>query len=453
MRSLRINTYGCHGIVGDSLSPMFAIRYGNAVGSYFGTGPVVVAGDPRASTPMLRSALVSGLISCGTRVVDLGVCTMPVAQHHIRANPQFCGGIYISGSYSPAEWNGFTVFGQNGTVLPAYEGTELLDIFHSRQFVRCDWSHLGTLEKGTPQIDSFIGTLLKQIDADAIRKRRPLVVVDSCNGAAPGMISRLADELGFRLIPLNHVPDGNFPHDPEPRPRNSRQASSILTGLNADIGFCLNSNGTCAAIITENGETISEEFTFPLVADHILAKHPGSTIVTNLCTSRMIDDVAARHGAVLSKTMTVGQASISETMASEGAILGGEGNGYVAYAPVSLFYDVAVSIALILESLALRSCTSSQLVQQLPARYHLVKRLIPVAATKQYAVIDRLRQAFATEDHVSSAEGLRIEWVDGWLHIRASSSRPVLQLICECRVREKAEERADLILQQINRIL
>jgi phosphomannomutase len=432
---------------------MFAIRYGNAAGSHFGAGPVLVAGDPRASTPMLRSGLVAALISCGTRVIDLGVCTMPVAQHHIRSNPQIQGGVYISGTYSPAEWNGFTIFRQDGTVMPSYEGNELLDIFHSRQFVRCDWSHLGSVERLAPPIEAFIDNLLPQIDAEAIRKRRPLVVVDSCNGSAPEMISRLAAVLGFRLIPLNHLPDGYFPHDPEPRPRNSRQASSILTGMNADIGFCLNSNGSGAAIITETGETVSEEFTFPLVADHILGKWPRATVVTNLCTSRMIDDVAERHGAILSKAMTVGQASISETMASENAVIGGEGNGYVAYAPVSLFYDVAVSIALILEAMAVRGCTSSQLVQQLPARYHLVKRLIPVTATKQYAAIDRLRQEFAREDLVGSADGLRIEWDNGWLHVRASSSRPMLQLICECRTREQAEERTDLVMQHVHQIL
>lgn len=442
MKALRIHYNGCHGLVGESLTPTFAIHYASAIGTYFGDGPIVLAGDTRASTGLLHRAVTSALIACGTRVVDLGVCPQPVAQFHIHQNREIKGGIYISGAHAGSDWNGFIVFQDKGLAMNPYEGSELLDIYHSRQFRRMPWDRLGKVERAEPPYDAYLDALLAHIDTAAIARRKPMVVVDSCNGTAPELLDRLAARLGLRLIPLNHVPDGNFPHDPEPRPRNSRQASSLVKGIGADLGICFNCNGVNAALVTETGETLSEEMTFALVANHLLPKHPGAKVVTNLCTSKMIDDIAERHRATLLKA-PVGQGDIADMMQAEEALLGGEGVGSVAYAPFMPAFDAFIASCFILEALCQSDGPSSRLVERLPARYHQVKRQIPVAPTKQYAQIDRIRQAFLGENHVCSVDGLRVDWFDGWLHVRCSSTKPMLRIVSESRTREQAEERAD----------
>lgn len=449
MRSLRLNNHGCHGLIGESLTPLFAIRYGNAVGTYFEKGKLLLAGDPRASTPMLHSALTSALLSCGIDVVDIGICPQPIAQFAIASDPEISGGIYIAAGSSDANWNGFMVFQEDGTTFDQFSGSELLGIFHSYQFQQQSWEQLGKISYTPAPLSEYLDHLLSFINVDAIKKKHPTVIVDSCNGACASIINLLAERLEIKLISLNNTPNGIFSHDPEPRPRNSQQVASIMTSIQADVGFCLNTNGIACAVISNTGERVSEEFTFALVAEHLLRKKKVNGIVTSLSTSRMLDDLGNSYHSPIIKTATTGVSEIVNAMKTENFTLGGEGNGAICYAPHGYFFDSILTIALLLEAICEEKISADDLIKRIPVHYYLTKRNIPIEGTKQYAVIDRLRKIFKDENCTSTLDGLRIEWLDGWIHLRASSSRPMLRLISECRTQEQAQNRANMIMQYI----
>lgn len=449
MKSLRLNNHGCHGLIGESLTPQFAIRYGNAIGTYFEKGKLLLAGDPRASTPMLRSALTSSLLSCGIDVVDIGICPQPVVQFAISQDPELQGGIYISAGNSDASWNGLMVFQSDGTIFNQFCGSELLGIYHSHQFNKQSWENLGKIYYQEAPIQAYLDHLLQHVDIEAIKKRAPTIVIDTCNGACPQIVSEIAQRLGIKLIALNNIANGIFPHDPEPRPRNSQQVASILTSIHADLGFCINSNGATCAVITNIGERVSEEFTFALVAETLLRHKKITGIATTLSTSRMIDDLADSHHIRLKKTEAGGGSEIINTMRTEGFNLGGEGNGAVCFAEHGYFYDALFTIVTLIEAICIEQVTCNDLIQRIPIRYHLVKHNISIEGTKQYVIIDRIRNLLKNEKCTTSIDGIRVEWLDGWIHLRASSSRPVLRLISESRTLEQAHHRADMIMQYI----
>jgi phosphomannomutase len=433
------------------MTPDFALKYVNAFASYLEGRPVALCRDPRASSTMLHASAVSALLSSGCEIHDLGICITPAAQFYTRTHDSVKGGIALSGGHSNADWNGIIPFRENGTCYCDYDGSEILEVFHSMDFRRMSWETMGTHANISNHEKLYLNTLLAFLDVNAISDKKLSVVVDPCNGAAAYLAVAFLQRLGCRVIPINDEPSGIFPHDPEPRPRNSHQVSSIVTAAHADIGFCLNSDGTRVAVVTNSGERVSEEYTFPLVADYCLERTPDSTVVTNISTTRTLDEVVRSHGGHVIKT-PIGQSAIIAAMLNEDACLGGEGSGGVAVAGFQPAFDALVTMGMILESIALRHKSSQELITLLP-RYQLVKKHIPCRPDRQYVAVEAVRNEFRNEPLVNDLDGIRVDWPDGWLHVRASATEPLIRVIAEAEERERASTRVDTVLQIIYRTI
>ncbi len=443
MKLLKIGLSGVRGIVGESLTPRTVMDFAAAFGAFAEGRPIVLGRDTRIHGPMLRSACVSVLLSAGCDVVDLGVCPTPILQHAVR-ELRAGGGISITAGHNDIRWNALAFLSPEGTYLNPFQGAEVLDIYHVGRFRNADTDGLGTLSTTNEPIESYFGALARFLDVEAIRRARFKVVIDACAGAGAPFLAAFAARLGFDLIPINDEPNGFFPHDPEPRPRNAQQAVSVLKVIGADAGFLLNSDVSRVSLVSETGESLSEEFTFPLVASAVLARRPGP-IVTSFSTSRMIEDVAGRHCPLL--RTKVGQSHIIHAALQEEAVLAGEGSGGVAAMGFQPAFDGFVTMGLVLESLATSGKRLSALVGALP-RYHIVKEKIACPPARIHGVVAEVKALFGTKA-IDTGDGVRIEDRTGWAQVRASSTEPMVRVIAEDRDRDKARARADEILHDL----
>jgi phosphomannomutase len=255
-----------------------------------------------------------------------------------------------------------------------------------------------------------------------------------------------------KLIAVNAQPSGHLPREPEPRPRSALQLASIIGHVSADAGFLLNSDASRVSVVTETGEPGTEEYTFALIADQVLAKQAG-TVVANCCTSRMIDDIAAYRESPLVRC-AVGQASVLSALDDELGVLGGEGNGSIALPAFSRAFDGLLGIGLMLEAMAESGQPLSALIRRLP-RYHMVKRRIPCEARQAYRAMESFKNRLVAEhgERVDMTDGLRVDWPDGWVHLRASRTEQVMRVIAEATSREAAERRADEMVRALDEII
>ncbi len=438
MRFLRLGVAGMRGEVGSGLTPLNAINFASSFGSWLDGGVVVVGRDTRVSSDMLYNAVVAALLSCGCRVYNAGICPAPLLHFAVPAlNAD--GGILIGAGHHPANWNAIVPLNRTGAYLNSMQVQELLDIYHAARYDIRKWNGVGQVDAVPSDIgESYLDTILAQVDTAAIAGCHFKIIADFCNGSGSILAESFARRLGLEMIGINNELSGILPHDPEPRPRSGFQARSIMRPLNADAGFVFNSDMSRISVVTNSGETLSEEYTFPLVADHLLSKSGRGIVITNTCTTRTLDDIVSSHGGEVIKTK-VGQAYIIDMMQEHGAVLGGDGSGSVAAGPVK-GYDSFTGIALILEALALNKCTLDKLTSRLP-RYELSKKKIPCQAANAYSMLRRLRGHFPDAE-VNEEDGIRFDWPDGWIHLRNSSTEPIIRMIVEWKNREEAEERA-----------
>ncbi len=438
LKLLRLSTSGVRGVVGQTLTPGLLIDLAESFASSLGGGPLLVGRDPRWSSPMVQSAVVSALLGSGCDVLDLGVCPTPILQFLV---PRRDGGgaVSVSAGHNDAEWNAITFINAEGIQLGVHEGEEVLDIYHSGDQRRAAWDAIGSLGPLDDYRATYFDALCEFLDVEIIKRAGYRVIVDACNGAGAGYVDELLARLGCRLVPINNEPNGVFPHDPEPRPRNARQVASVIKPVGGDIGFLLNSDVTRVSVISEVGETVTEEYTFPLVADYVLGRTPGP-VVSNVSTTRTLDDVAARHGCRLVKTL-IGQSHSIAAMRDEAAVIAGEGSGGVAVAAFQPAFDGFLTMGLMLEKMARTGRKASELVDDLP-RYHVRKEKISCPSHRVYAAVEEVRRHYA-DRCVDDTDGIRIEWPDGWLHIRASATEPLIRVIAEATTEDTAQERVN----------
>ncbi len=443
MKLLKIGLSGVRGIVGESLTPRTVMDFAAAFGAFAEGRPVVLGRDTRIHGPMLRSACVAALLSAGCDVIDLGICPTPMLQHAVRSLGAGAG-VSITAGHNDILWNALTFLGAEGTYLNPFQGTEVLDIYHVGRFRNADTDHLGSLSESREPVETYFRDLERYLDVEAIRRARFKVVIDACSGAGAPFLAAFASRLGFDLIPINDEPNGYFPHDPEPRPRNAQQAVSVLKVIGADAGFLLNSDVSRVSLISETGESLSEEFTFPLVASAVLARRAGP-IVTSFSTSRMIEDVAGRSCPLL--RTKVGQSHIIHAALQEEAVLAGEGSGGVAAMDFQPAFDGFATMGLVLESLATSGKRLSALIGDLP-RYHIVKEKMACPPARIHGVVAEIKALFGAKA-VDTGDGVRIEDRTGWAQVRASSTEPMVRVIAEDRDRDRARSRADEILHEL----
>ncbi|MEX0652903.1 MAG: phosphoglucosamine mutase [Phycisphaeraceae bacterium] len=431
---LMLSVSGARGIVGQSLTPPMIARYAAAVGSWLREQSdadqpthVVLGRDSRPSGPLCECAAVAGLLSVGCRVTCLGIASTPgvaVMVRHLHAQ----GGIVITASHNPIIWNGVKAIRGDGVAPTADQARQIIDRFESDRLDYVDVHGLQPVAFTDAVVDVHRDAILPYIDVDAIRQAGLRVVVDSVHGAGGRETAALLDALGVECIHYYAEPTGQFPHPPEPTAEHLTELCQQVAHHGAAAGFAQDPDADRLAIVDETGRYIGEEYTLAMCARHLLKQ--GDVAVANLSTSRMIDDVAAAVGARVERT-AVGEANVAEGMREHEAVIGGEGNGGVILPGVCHIRDSLVGIALVLEMLAKRKLPLSKLVAETPA-YAILKDKVPVDADLVKKLGPTLRDEFA-DVKVDEQDGVRLDWPDRWVHVRASNTEPILRLIAEAR--------------------
>lgn len=437
---------GLRGVIGDGLDPQFLTEFAMAVGSLADGGTVVLSRDGRSTGEMVKHAVVAGLLATGCKVLDAGIATTPtcgvLVRHHNAA-----GGVQITASHNPIQWNGLKPFSRAGAVLNATQGEELLRILNGKSFKLVGWEKLGTVEVLDNAAAPHIERVLSLVDAAAIRSRRFKVVLDCNHGSGGVATPQLLAALGCDVTVLGGTPDGRFEHVPEPIAENLTGLCDVVKQLKADVGFAQDPDADRLAIVDETGRYIGEELTLALCADFVLATRKGPFVV-NGSTSRVTADVAAKHGCPFFRSH-VGEANVVTKMNEVGAVFGGEGNGGVIDPQVGFVRDSFASMAYVLNGLARGTQTLSAWANSLP-QYTIVKDKLECPRERVGAACDALRSEFG-DATAQEGDGLRLDWPDRWVQVRASNTEPIIRIIAEAPSGDSARglcARAVAIVQQ-----
>jgi phosphomannomutase len=432
-RSLRISNVGLRGIVGAGLTAAHVIDFASAFGTLLEPGGAVILGrDPRASGIMLREGVIAGLLACGRDVIDLGIAPTPVIQHAIR-RLDAAGGVSIGASHNTADWNALKFFGRNGTYLSTAESSELLDIYHLKKFDLVDWTRVGKLHAETGAIDHYLDELAAHYDFAALRDLR--VVVDCCNGTSSLILHRVNERFGTSFILINQKLEGvAFAHAPSTtRDTVGLQLAPLMQPLKADAGFLFDVDSDRVALAAEDGSAVSEEMVLPLLADYMLPRRPGKMIITNLSTTALLEEIAARHGGRVLR-VPVGRQSAIDALSSyrpEQIALAGEGTGAVMLPQFRFVYDGIASMLAVLSMMHERGCKLSEILGAFP-RYSILKGQLPLVTQRIPALLADLREQYS-DGRANVADGLRIDWPGRWFHVRVSQTEPIVRVICEQR--------------------
>jgi phosphomannomutase len=438
LREIKIGASGVRGVVGDALTPELIVDFACAFGTWCDGGPVVIGRDTRRSSTALRAAVVSGLLSTGCRVVDLGVVPSPLVSFAVR-DLGASGGLAVTGSHNDASWNALKFFGPDGALLNPARSEELLDVYHGAAFDFATWDRLKPVDAAPGVEERYLESLASGLDVERIRERRFRVAVDFTNGACGAVASRFLESLGCTLLPVNDEPTGEFAHPPAPTAANMRQIATLARCFGADLGAALNVDGDRIGFVTGDGTPLSEEYSLPLVVTPRLRRRPGP-VVTSYSTSGMVEALARSHGQPVIRG-PVGESQIVDLGLAEGAVAAGEGSGGVAVLPQAVAYDGLLALGLVLEEMATSERTLAGLVDALP-RLFMKKRELPCPPSLVYRVIERFRRHHAG-DSPDCTDGVRLAWDDAWLHVRASGTEPLLRIIAEARTPERAEALVD----------
>jgi phosphomannomutase len=433
MRQLKIGTSSVRGVVGEALTPELIVNFACAFGTWCDGRAVVIGRDTRGSSSMLRAAVVSGLLATGCEVIDLGVASTPLVSFAVRELGAD-GGLSITGSHNDSEWNALKFIGPDGALLNAVKTEELLDIYHAGRVRLVGWDQLRPVVADVAVAPRYLENLLAAVDGDAIRRRGFAVAVDFCSGPVATLARPFLDALGCRVIPFNEEPTGRFPHAPAPSAANMRALADDTRRAHADLGAAINIDGDRIAFTTGLGTALSEEYGLPLAAAARLRRRPG-LVVTNLSTSRMVDAVAEGVGQRVVRA-AVGESHVIDQGLAEGAVLAGEGNGAVAALPATMTFDALLTLGLVLEEMAVRGRSLAQLVDELP-RLSMRKRELPCPPNVVHRVVESFRTRHA-DRAPDCTDGVRVSWPDGWLHVRASNTEPLLRVIAEATSAERA---------------
>jgi phosphomannomutase len=427
---LMVSVSGVRGRVGEALTPEVVATFAAAFGAWAARGrntAIVVGRDSRVSGPMFTRAVHAALESVGCTVIDVGMAPTPTIQlaveHHHAA-----GGLAITASHNPIEWNALKFIGPSGLFLSADEGAAMRALLDAG-IPRATWDRLGTVVTDEGAVARHVAQVLALpfLDVHAIRERRFRVALDCCHGAGAVVMPQLLTELGCEVFAINMEADGRFHRPPEPVAEHLGELEALVRATGADIGFATDPDVDRLALVGEHGRALGEDYTLALAARVVLRHRPGP-VVTNLSTSKVVSDVAAAAGVPF-RFAKVGEVNVALAMREAGATIGGEGNGGVILPELHLGRDAPVGAALLLQLLLEEGRPVSALVDEAP-RYVIVKDKLDRPEAPLDAVYEALRDAFpdATPD---TQDGLRLDWADRWVHLRPSGTEPIVRVIAE----------------------
>ncbi len=448
--TLKISISGVRGIIGDSLTPQLAAALAQAFGTYIGGGPILVGRDARRSGIMLSEAVTAGLLSVGGQPVDTGICAIPTFLYLTKAH-KAAGGIAVTASHNPKPWNGLKFISRDGLYLTPHQTEEYLDIYHQGEFAYVPAERYKTASAVSDTNEPHLRRILAHFDAAKVRKRHFRVALDCNNGAGAVLAPRLLAEFGCEVVPIYTEPNGEFAHDPEPLPENIAEICRAVRESKADIGFVQDADADRLAVVDERGRPLGEELTLALSARYILSRKKGS-VVCNLSTSRVIDDIAAARGVKVFRTK-IGEINVVEKLLAvrPRAVIGGEGNGGVIYPDIHPCRDSFTAMAILLEALADTDKPVSALARSLP-RYTMLKEKIEGSAESGYRLVGALKKLYEGRGKMDLRDGLKVEFPDHWIHVRPSNTEPVIRVLAEARTPAAARRAIETLKSDISRL-
>lgn len=428
---------------GDTLNPLDIVKFTSAYATFIRrsgksqSNTIVVGRDARISGEMVKNVVCGTLMGIGYDVINIGLATTPTTELAVRMT-QAAGGIIITASHNPRQWNALKLLNHEGEFLTKAEGNEVLDIAESEDFIYADVDHLGHYSEDASFDQRHIESVLalKLVDREAIKKAHFKVAVDGINSVGGIILPKLLKELGVEYTLLNGEPTGDFAHNPEPLEKNLGGIMQEMSKGGYDLGIVVDPDVDRLAFICEDGTMFGEEYTLVSVADYVLSHTPGNT-VSNLSSTRALRDVTEKHGGQYMAS-AVGEVNVTTKMKEVNAVIGGEGNGGVIYPESHYGRDALVGIALFLSSLAHKGCKVSELRKSYPNYFMAKNRIDLTPETDISAILDRIKEMYADEK-VTDIDGVKIDFADKWVHLRASNTEPIIRVYSEAATMEEAE--------------
>ena len=412
------------------------------------TNKIVVGRDARISGPMVKQVVIGTLTGIGFDVVDLDLATTPTTELAV-VMEQACGGIILTASHNPKQWNALKLLNERGEFLNAAEGAEVLRIAEAEEFTFADVDHLGKVIDDSSYNSKHIQSVLdlKLVDIEAIKAANFRVAIDCVNSVGGIIIPQLLSALGVKeIFKLHCAPHGNFAHNPEPLPENLTEISEMMKKAHADVGFVVDPDVDRLAVVCENGEMFGEEYTLVAVSDYVLSHTPGNT-VSNLSSSRALRDVTRAHGAQYNAA-AVGEVNVVAKMKETNAVIGGEGNGGVIYPESHYGRDALVGIALFLTHLAKKKQKVSEMRASYPPYFISKKKIELTPDIDVDAILEKVKEKFAQYD-ITDIDGVKIDFPEKWVHLRKSNTEPIIRIYAEAHTTEEAEAIGEELIEII----
>ncbi len=441
------------GRTGDTLNPLDIVKFTTAYATFIrrhttnGSGKIVVGRDARMSGQMVDSIVSGTLVGMGFDVLNIGLATTPTTELAVTMS-QADGGIIITASHNPRQWNALKLLNSRGEFLTKDDGNEVLDIAEREDFEYAEVDQLGKIINDSSFDDRHIESVLNLnlVDVEAIRKSKFKVCVDSINSVGGVILPRLLDRLGVEYKFLNADPSGDFAHNPEPLEKNLSGIMDEMKSGAYDLGIVVDPDVDRLAFICEDGRMFGEEYTLVSVADYVLSHTPGNT-VSNLSSTRALRDVTQQHGGTYTAA-AVGEVNVTTKMKEVGAVIGGEGNGGVIYPESHYGRDALVGIALFLSSLAHKGCKVSELRATFPEYFIAKNRIDLTPSTDVDAILVKVKEMYANEQ-VNDIDGVKIDFADKWVHLRKSNTEPIIRVYSEASTMEAADALGKQIMQVV----
>ncbi|MGA7161408.1 MAG: phosphoglucosamine mutase [Bacteroidota bacterium] len=452
--SLMISISGIRGVVGENLTPDVVVKYAAAFAEYCNRGTVVLGRDGRVTGSSIAHIVSSTLLQMGCNVVAIGVCPTPtvaIAVEKMKA----AGGLAVTASHNPNQWNGMKFFAPGGMFLNSDENKKFWQIADRGNFTFAQWNKQGKYTADSSAVEDHIKTILSlpYIHCDQIRKRKLNVVVDCVNAAGGVIVPRLLREFGCNVIEMNCDVSGIFSHTPEPIPENLRDLAKRVVEEKADVGIAVDPDVDRLVFIDEKGRPFVEEYTIASAVKFVLdaEKKLGSTkhnVVVNLSTTRAVDDIAAEYGAKVFRT-PVGEINVASKMKALHSVIGGEGSGGVILPEVHFGRDAVVGIGLFLQLLVDFGGKTSDLKSSLP-QYTIVKDKIELGSLMPDVLLQRLYKKYSKTEKTNMDDGLKIDFASSWVHLRKSNTEPIVRVIAEAKSRDEAAALVERFKKEIS---
>lgn len=448
MPTLMVSVSGIRGLVGDGLDPNTIVKYASAYADFCGKGKIVIGSDGRISGDMVKQTLIGTLLAKGNDVIDIGICPTPTVLYNVN-NLGAVGGIQISASHNPNEWNALKLLNSSGEFMTPEENLIMLEKLESASKSYKRWNELGKLSVYTEGLKIHEKEVLKLVDVELIKSKKFKVVVDCVNGAGSYVMPEFLKSLGCEVIELNCEKSGIFPRLPEPIPENLTGTMEAVKKYNAELAIVVDPDVDRLVLITDKGEPFVEENTITLAAKHVLSKKQGNVVV-NLSTTRAIDDIASAAGCEVFRS-AVGEANVVKLMKEVNAVIGGEGSGGVIYPELHYGRDALVGTVLTLEHLAQENKSLSQIKDELP-QYSIAKKKILLDGIDPDIVVQKLTKKYAAEK-INTDDGLRIDFDDHWAHFRKSNTEPIIRCITEAKTESEASKYIDKYFEEVKELM